>query len=87
MQINLLVLNHFPEPLDDQRKSLWDKAVIPSSTICRPCCSGCPAAGVANEDRTGELTALIRVHDLGRAVPQDGLLQRTDTGIECQAIG
>ena len=87
MQINLPVLNRFPEPLDDQRKSQWDKAVIPSSTICRPCCSGCPAAGVANEDRTGELTALIHVHDLGRAVLQDDLLQCIDTGIKCQAIG
>ena len=40
-----------------------------------------------NKVRTGELTALVSVHDLGRAVFHDGFFQRIDAGVGRQAVG
>ena len=78
MQLDVLVLDRLPQPLD--------KHVIAPAALAVHAARVALTLEGADELAAGELTALVGVHDLGRAVLRDRLLQRLDRRVGGQAV-
>jgi hypothetical protein len=78
VQVNLLVLDRFSEALDED--------VVPPAALAIHADLNAVLLKQANEGGTGELAALVCVHDFRSAVPHDGFLKGVDAGIGRQAI-
>ena len=73
VEINLFAFHGFPEPFDEDVAAPAALAVHADLNVV--------LFEYADEGRTGELTALVRVHDFRRTKFQNSLLQRLDTRI------
>ena len=78
VQVNLLVLDRFPESLYED--------VIPPATLAIHADLNALILKQADEGGAGELATLISVHDVRSAVPRDGFLQGVDAGISGQTV-
>src|SRR5450759_1474642 len=77
MQVNFLILDALPQPFDED--------VIAPAALAIHADLDAMLFEEADESGTGELAALVRIHNLRRTVFQDRFFQRIDTGIGCQA--
>ena len=78
VQIHLLVFHGFPEPFDED--------VVAPTALAVHADLNAVLLEHADEGGTGELAALVGVHDFRRAVLGDRFFQRLDARIGCQRI-
>lgn len=78
MQVNLLVLDRFPEAFDEY--------VIAPAALAIHADLNAVLPKQANEGRTGELAALVSVHDFRLTIFHDDLFPSIDAGISRQAV-
>jgi len=79
MEVNFFVLDRLPKPLDED--------VVPPAALAIHADLDAMLLEQADEGRTGELAALVRVHDFWGTRFQDRFFQRIDAGIWRQTVG